>query len=77
MYYVYLELVCIYLNSITIQGEELRVNLAIIESAEGSKWEDALLEAKSPKAKQFVVRTSNELKLLMNFALGNNFLNFR
>ena len=66
-----------YLNSIPIKGEELRVNLAIIESAEGNKWEDALLEAKSPKAKQFVVRTSNELKLLMSLALGNNFLNFR
>ena len=55
----------------------MRVNLAIIESAGGQRWEDALLEDKSPKAKQFIVRTSNELKLLMNFAMGTNFLNFR
>ncbi len=64
-------------SSFRQKGEELRVNLAIIESAGGQRWEDALLEAKSPKAKQFVVRTSNELKLLMNFAMGTNFLNFR
>ena len=59
------------------KGEELRVNLAILESAGGQKWEDALLEAKSPKAKQFVARTSNELELLIKRAMGNNFLSLR
>ena len=55
----------------------MSVSLAILESADGQKWEDALLEAKSPKAKQFVARTRNELELLMAFALHNKMLNFR
>ena len=55
----------------------MSVSVAILESADGQKWEDALLEAKSPKAKQFVARTRNELELLMEFALRDKMLNFR
>ena len=56
------------------QGEELRITLAIIGE---QKWEDALMEGKSPKAKQFVARTSNELKVLMKIGIGDNFYNLR
>ena len=56
------------------QGEELRITLAIIGE---QKWEDALMEGKSPKAKQFVARTSNELKALMKIGIGDNFYNLR
>ena len=56
------------------QGEELRITLVIIGE---QKWEDALMEGKSPKAKQFVARTSNELKVLMKIGIGDNFYNLR
>ena len=58
-------------------GEDLRVNLAILESARGQKWEDALLEAQSPNAKQVVAGTSNELESLIKAAMGTNFLGLR
>ena len=35
------------------------------------------MEAKSPKAKQFITRTSNELKLLMKIGIGDNFYSLR
>ena len=35
------------------------------------------MEGKSPKAKQFVARTSNELKALMKIGIGDNFYNLR
>ena len=35
------------------------------------------MEGKSPKAKQFLSRTSNELKLLMKIGIGNNFYSLR
>lgn len=56
------------------KGEELRITVAIIGE---QKWEDALMEAKSPKAKQFISRTSNELKLLMKIGIGDNFYSLR
>ena len=55
----------------------MKVNLAILGSAEGQQWEDALLEVRSPKAKQFVKRTGNELKVLMKLALEETMVNFR
>ena len=57
-----------------LKGEELRITLTIIGE---QKWEDALMEGKSPKAKQFLSRTSNELKLLMKIGIGNNFYSLR
>ena len=55
----------------------MRINLAITGSAGGQQWEDALLESRSPKAKQFDKRTSNELTILMKMTLGNDFFNLR
>ena len=56
----------------------MRLNLVVIGGGGNQqKWEDALLEIESPKAKQFDRRLRNELNMLMKLAFGTQLLNFR
>ena len=56
------------------KGDEMSINLTITGK---ERWENALLEIRSPKAKLFHSRTTNELRELMKHAIGENMTDFK